>query len=647
MKKIMTTAAALAATALNAGTMLTPWGEKVTSENAWRGYPRPQMVRGDWTNLNGDWDYAITDIEKTDGRPEKWDGKIRVPYALEAPLSGCNGRLLSQHQYLWYTRKLTLDPKPGERILLHFGAVDFRASVYLGHDEVGATPHEGGQLPFTVDLTPYAKKGENTLTVLVWDPTEDFINSRGKQSFKTYACFYTRMSGIWQTVWMETVPEKHIADYDVVTDIDAGTVTLTFKVDGLRYGETEEGEVCILNTETQRHGGGEALSLCASVLKKSTFKPGEPCTIKMPEGFKLWSPETPNLYDFTAKFGKDEIKGYFGMRKFEKRRDGKGIFRFYLNNKPYYVMGTLDQGWWPDGLLTPPSEEAMAFDIKTLKDCGFNTMRKHIKVEPLRYYALCDKMGLLVLQDMPSTTHDARDPFHWQVTKGYSLYRRELQGLVDLLRKVPSIVMWVPYNEGWSQHDPFLTHTTLDFVKKYDPTRLVDGPSGWDDFEGGSTFRREGKGRTTTKHLPSDRCEAADVVDYHAYRGPAMPPVNDRRISFLGEFGGLGHPVAGHIWREYDQGKVLGEKTGNWGYGGIEDTKTPEGLEKTYLGLMQKLGEFAEQGLAGSIYTQTTDVEIEINGLLSYDRKVLKYRADVLKKAHEEVMRRAASAAQK
>jgi len=633
MKKAMMMTGALAAMALQAETMLTPWGEKVTPENAWRDYPRPQMVRANWTNLNGQWDYAITDIGKTDARPEKWDGKILVPYALEAPLSGCNGKLLEPHQYLWYTRKINLDPKPGEKILLHFGAVDFRAIVYLDHDEVGCTPHEGGQLPFTVDLTPYAKKGENTLTVLVWDPTEAHINSRGKQSFKTYACFYTRMSGIWQTVWMETVPEKHIADYDVVPDIDAGTVTLTFKVCGLKYADAgfwgpDKGKVTILKD--------------GKCVASESFLPGEPCTVKMPANFKLWSPESPELYDFSAKFGKDEIRGYFGMRKFEKRKDSKGVLRFFLNNKPYYVMGTLDQGWWPDGLLTPPSEEAMAFDIQTLKKCGFNAMRKHIKVEPLRYYALCDKMGLLLLQDMPSTSHNADDPFRWEVTKGYDLYRRELKGLVDLLRKVPSIVIWVPYNEGWSQHDPVLTHTTLDFVKKYDPTRLVDAPSGWCDFEGGSTFQRDKKGRITTKHLPAGKCEASDIVDFHAYRGPAMPAVNDRRVSFLGEFGGLGHPVAGHIWREFDQGKVLGEKTCSWGYGGIEDTKTREGLEKTYLGLMDKLGNLAEQGLAGSIYTQTTDVEIEINGLLTYDRKVLKYDPAVLKAAHERVIKRAA-----
>ena len=234
-----------AAETAKAGPMLTPWGEKVTSENAWRGYPRPQMARANWTCLNGDWDYAITAITNTPGRPVKWDGRIRVPFALEAPLSGCGGRLLEPDEYLWYTREIDLDPKPGERILLHFGAVDFRAIVYLGHDEVAL--HEGGQLPFTADLTPFAKKGANTLTVLVWDPTEDFIQSRGKQAFKTHACFYTRSSGITQTVWLETVPETYIADYDVTTDIDKGEVSLKFKIEGTEGKERTEGTVEIEN----------------------------------------------------------------------------------------------------------------------------------------------------------------------------------------------------------------------------------------------------------------------------------------------------------------------------------------------------------------------------------------------------------------
>ena len=616
-----------AAETAKAEPMLTSWGEKVTSENAWRGYPRPQMERADWTCLNGDWDYAITAITNTAARPTEWIGRIRVPFALEAPLSGCGGRLLEPDEYLWYTRMIDLDPKPGERILLHFGAVDFRAIVYLGHDEVAL--HEGGQLPFTADLTPFAKKGANTLTVLVWDPTEDFIQSRGKQAFKTHACFYTRSSGITQTVWLETVPETYIADYDVTTDIDKGEVTIEFKVKSGKCKVGEWGTIEIEDSASSR--------LCV----KKPFTPNEPVTVKLPAPVALWSPESPALYRFTARFGEDEIKGYFAMRKFEKRKDAKGVLRFFLNNEPYYVMATLDQGWWPDGLLTPPSDEAMAFDIQTLKDCGFNAMRKHIKVEPLRYYALCDSLGMLVLQDMPSSAHGWRDMYNPIMTRAYGMYRAELRDMIDHLRKVPSIVMWVPYNEGWSQPDWHLTHTTLDFVRRYDPSRLVCGPSGHNDFEGGIVVGRPGEKRKRgTKHLPQGECEAADVVDVHAYRGPAMPEVNDRRIAFLGEFGGLGHCVEGHYWADFDQGLAAGSKKRVYAYGGMKDTATREGLQKTYLNLVERLGEFAEKGLSGSVYTQTTDIEHEINGLMTYDRKVLKYDPAVLRAAHEAVIRK-------
>ena len=644
MREILTFASLCAALAVSASNMMTPWGEKVTSENAWRGYPRPQMVRKNWTCLNGDWDYAIDAITNALALPGKVDGKIRVPFALESPLSGCGGRLLAPDEYLWYTRDVELDPKPDERILLHFGAVDYRAVVYLGHDEVAV--HDGGNLPFTADITPYAKRGVNRLSVLVWDPTEDFVQARGKQAFKSHACFYTRSSGIIQTVWLETVPETYIADYCVTTDIDKGEVTLTFRGMGNVSPERSEPRKRSLEGWERETGNGEKGTveiLCGSAPLRETFIPGIPCTIRLPAPVALWSPEDPNLYSFTARYGADEIKGYFGMRKFEKRKDAKGVWRFFLNNRPYYVMATLDQGWWPDGLLTPPSEEAMAFDIQTLKDCGFNAMRKHIKVEPLRYYALCDRLGLLVLQDMPCTSFDAQATYKAESVKGYGLFREELKGMIDLLRKVPSIVMWIPYNEGWGQHDPLLTHTTLDFVKRYDPTRLVDGPSGWNDFEGGE--RRNPKGYRVepilwkTAHQPESECEASDIVDLHRYRGPVMPEVNSRRVSFLGEFGGLGHPVDGHLWDTSPK-----DARGNWGYGGIEDTKTREGLEKTYLGLMDKLGELAEAGLAGSVYTQTTDVEIEINGLLTYDRKVLKHNPEVLRKAHAEVIRRALDA---
>ena len=374
--------AAMAAVTMGAGAyapakspLMTEWGEKITPENAWREYPRPQMVRDNWVNLNGEWDYAITSVTNTPGRPEKWDGKILVPFALESALSGV-GKLLEPDQFLWYTRKIQVEKRGGERILLHFGAVDFRTMVFIGHKEVTDVPHEGGQNPFTLDITDYVVDGENDLTVCVWDPTENFVNSRGKQSFVPKGCFYTRVSGIWQTVWMETVPAQHIEGYKVVADIDKGTVAFDFAVSGLGDGEVE---VTVFDAEGREVADEEA-------------DLGERLTVEMPKGFRLWSPEDPYLYTFTAKCGKDEIRGYFGMRKFEKRKDANGVLRFFLNDKPFYVMATLDQGWWPDGLLTPPSEEAMAFDIQTLKDCGFNTMRKHIKVEPLRYYYLCDKM---------------------------------------------------------------------------------------------------------------------------------------------------------------------------------------------------------------------------------------------------------------
>ena len=595
--------------------LMTVWGEKMTPETAWRDYPRPQMVRDNWVNLNGEWDYAITAVTNTPGCPKNWDGKILVPFPLESSLSGV-GRKLEPDHFLWYRRKIKVEKICGERILLHFGGVDFRTMVFIGHTEVTDVPHEGGQNPWTVDVTDFVQDGENELVVCVWDPTEDFVNSRGKQSFKPSGCFYTRVSGIWQTVWMERVPETYIRGYKVVTDIDSSTVRFDFDV------KREEGIGKREGVEVKIHG----LSSDQQIVRTT----GHVVEVKIPNA-KLWSPEEPNLYRFTAKYGKDMISGYFGMRKFEKRKDAKGVLRFYLNNKPYYVMATLDQGWWPDGLLTPPSEEAMAFDIQTLKDCGFNTMRKHIKVEPLRYYALCDKMGLLVIQDLPSGSGDWADPMKAKTVARYGLERQEMKEMMDALQAVPSIVMWNPYNEGWSQPGEFLTHAMLDFTRRYDPTRLVNGPSGCFDWEGGHLLPKgwAWTNRVETAHRPQGVCEAADTVDMHLYRGPAMFAVNDRRVSFLGEFGGLGHPVEGHLWKE---------ATGSWGYGGIEDTKTREGLEKAYLGLVEQLADLAKKGLGGSVYTQTTDVEIEINGLMTYDRKVLKFRPDVLAAAHKDVI---------
>jgi len=606
---------------LVAAAMMTAFGEKVTSENCWRDYPRPQLERDGWTCLNGDWDYAVTSVTNTPGRPTKWDGKIRVPYAIESALSGV-GRLLEPDEFLWYTRTIVCVPKKGRRILLHFDGVDYRTMVFIGHREVTDVPHEGAHDPFTLDITDFVTTGENELTVCTWDPTgrraeNAHFNSRGKQDLVPRGCFYTRCSGIWQSVWMETVSESYVADYTVVPDIDAGTATFTFEIAGRERDKDVKVKVFDADGKTIAQAKGDA---------------DKPLVVQMPEDFKLWSPETPNLYSFAAKYEHDSFSGYFAMRKIEKRKDAKGFLRFFLNNKPYFLLGTLDQGWWPDGLLTPPSEEAMAYDIRTLKDCGFNMMRKHIKVEPRRYYALCDKLGLLVIQDLPCFNGIPSSPYDWKTVIGYGMQRQELKAMIATLKNAPSIIGWLAYNEGWSQPGQFLTHSTFDWIRRADPSRLVFGPSGYCDFEGGSPHSLNGSPdcEWPWKHLPMGQCEAADTVDMHAYRGPGMPPANERRISFLGEFGGLGHPVDGHLWKKAE---------GSWGYGGIEDTKTREGLEEAYLALMSQVEADVAKGLSGSVYTQTTDVEIEINGLLTYDRKVLKYNPAVLRAAHEKICR--------
>lgn len=593
--------------------MMTPWGEKVTPENAWRSYPRPQMVRSQWTNLNGIWEYAITS-NATWTSVSPWDkyekcgelvqsGEILVPFAVETPLSGV-GRLLEPGEFLWYRRNLNVKKEKGKRILLNFGAVDFRCQVFIGHAEVTDVPHEGGLVPFSVDVTDYVQDGDNELILCVWDPTSNSLGAAGKQVFKPHGCIYTRMSGVWQTVWTETVPECRIENYKVVTDIDKGTVAIDFTFAGARTKN----------------------DVTVTVDGVGTFTGCDRVTVKMPAGFKLWSPEAPNLYTFTAKYGDDSIKGYFGMRKFEKRADANGTLRFFLNNKPYFILGPLDQGWWPDGFLTPPSEEAIVFDLKTLKDLGCNMLRKHMKDEPALYYYLCDTMGLIVVQDMAAGGGDRN--------LRYGFFRRELKDMIDYLYNFPSIVMWVPFNENWGcQPGEFLTHNALDWVRRYDPTRLVDGPSGWDDYEGGACHRVMKPGekpeRVLTNHKPAGQCEAADAVDMHFYRGPGMFPVNPRRVSFLGEYGGLGQKIPGHIWKD---------SADSWGYGGTDDTDTKEGLTKVYLSLMDNLASLAFKGLGGAVYTQTSDVELEINGYLTYDRKVLKFDAEKLAKAHRKVI---------
>ncbi len=604
----------------NQTVMMTEWGAKVTPENAWREYPRPQMVRENWTNLNGLWKYTVTDnADVFVETPSVWRGDILVPFPIESALSGVGkGFVLEPTNTLWYTRTFTATQRRGERTLLHFEQVDFRAMVFVNGREAGI-PHEGGQVPFTYDITDYVNSGENVLTVAVWDPTDMFHASRGKQASNPRGIWYTRTSGIGGTVWLETVPSTYVTDYRVTTDIDRGTVSVTVM---------GEGNLASADVELKVMKEGR---LVATGEVKTW---GAPVTMKLAGDVKLWSVEDPQLYDLIIDLEDDEadthdiVKGYFGMRKVERRKDAKGAWHFYVNNKPCFLLGTLDQGWWPDGLLTPPSDEAMAFDILALKKMGYNCMRKHIKVEPRRYYYLCDKLGLMVLQDMPSGSGDP--------TTRYGFYRRELKEMMDALYNVPSIVMWVPYNEAWGQPDAFRTVSTLRWVKAYDPTRLLDGPSGYSDYEGGAAgcYGHSVRERATLKIYP-ELPSATDAVDQHDYaHRPKLLDLPKYRALFLGEFGGIGCRVPGHLWTDHA-----------WGYNGSGKNTDRAKTQGEFIALMEHIATLAEtKNLAGAIYTQTTDVEREINGLITYDRKVVKFDEAAVKAVHDKVFKKAAIA---
>ena len=595
--------------AMLAAAMMTAFGEKVTAENAWREYPRPQMVRDGWTCFNGTWNYTIVSNDVDGIVRNVAAGKILVPFPIESALSGV-GRLTAADEMIEYRRAFDAEPVAGRRLILRFDGVDFRAQVFVNGVEAGV-PHEGAQTGFSYDVTDLVRKGSNDLLVRVWDPTEGFVNSLGKQSLDPKGCFYTRVSGIWKTVWLESVPETWIERFNAVPDIDSGKVGFVFEVNG----EEPRAEV---EVEVKDSDG--------KVVARGKGRGGRRFEIAMPKGFRLWSPEEPNLYRFAAQCGEDRVDGYFAMRKFSKAKDKNGVLRFFLNNQPYFIIGTLDQGWWPDGLLTPPSEEAMEYDIATLKRCGYNMMRKHIKVEPLRYYALCDKLGLLVLQDMPSG--DGTKLFDFaHANVAYGSVRREWKGIMDELMAVPSIVMWIPYNEQWTQPCDVLTADTLRWTREYDPShRLVNGPSGWRDFEGGDKSH-DAKDRAWTKFPAEGEPVSCDSVDRHDYNfRPTMHATNPGRVSFLGEYGGIGCRVAGHLWTD-----------NAWGYGGTGGDTNRVEVQQKYIDLSAHVAELAKKGLGGAVYTQTTDVEGEINGIMTYDRKVLKFDPAAIKKAHDEI----------
>lgn len=571
--------------------IMTTWGEKVTPENAWTEYPRPQLKRGEWKNLNGMWDYAI--VSKEAARPRDFQGEILVPFAVESALSGV-GKILQPDQKIWYRKTFEL-PKEwnGQNILLHFQAVDWETTVWVNGKQIGI--HKGGSTAFSYDITKYLGKGVQEVIVSVWDPTDTDSQARGKQVLDPRGIWYTPVSGIWQTVWLEPVNKIHINSIYPVADIDKGQVTLHTELSGAKGGET-------LNVKV--------FDADQIVLDKNHPVSGE-IVLDIPEP-KLWTPESPALYRLEVSLQKnnrvyDEVDSYFAMRKISMVKDGQGFQRIQLNNKTVFQYGTLDQGWWPDGLLTPPSAEAMRYDMEVLKDMGFNMLRKHIKVEPWLYYYYADSLGLLVWQDMVSgfeTAKRSEQHVNWNASHDWDRPREsavqweyELKTMIDQLKFFPSIVTWVIFNEGWGQYD---TKRVVDWSMEYDKTRLIDGVSGWTDRECGH------------------------MIDVHQYPGPGMEPAeqNPGRVVVLGEFGGLGLPVEQHLWNPSMR---------NWGYRTYGSTAD---LIKEYTKLMHNLYPLRYNGLSAAVYTQTTDVEGEVNGLMTYDRKVIKMDPGLLRILH-------------
>ncbi|HPV39093.1 MAG TPA: glycoside hydrolase family 2 TIM barrel-domain containing protein [Candidatus Hydrogenedentes bacterium] len=567
------------------GQLMTRWAKDVSPGNVWPEYPRPQMTRDQWQNLNGLWDYAITP-STADSRPAAWEGQILVPFAIESALSGVK-KAVQPDQTLWYRRTFPASGNlDGQRLLLHFNAVDWECAVFVNGTFCGR--HQGGYDPFYFDITgALVPQGDQELVVAVWDPSDKGYQPRGKQILEPQGIWYTAVTGIWQSVWLEPVPRAHIRNLALTPDIDKGVLRLSATVDGAAPGD----EIVAVALDG------------AAPVAGSAGQPGAPFEIPI-ENAKLWSPDSPFLYNLTVSLTRggqtlDEVQSYFGMRKIAVAKDDRGINRLVLNNQVLFQLGPLDQGWWPDGLYTAPTDEALRYDVETTRAMGFNMARKHVKIEPLRWYYHCDRLGLLVWQDMPSG--DAyighNDPDIERTAQSAHNYYRELGELVRDFGNHPSIIMWVPFNEGWGQ---FQTNEVTAWLKQLDPSRLVNQTSGWAD-RGGS-----------------------DVYDKHSYPGPDMFPIQDHRASVLGEFGGLGWPVEGHLW--WDKR--------NWGYRTYQDR---EALAGHYEQLIRRLRYLIHDGLAAAVYTQTTDVEGEVNGLMTYDRELVKLGVDWLNTVNSAV----------
>ena len=551
--------------------LMTRWADNVSpAQVKKRPYPRPAMRRShsQWQTLNGLWDYAIAGAGREEP-PGSYDGDILVPFAVESALSGVMERV-GADRALWYRRTFETPDgwSEGERLLLHFGAVDWDATVYLNGEQVGR--HKGGFDPFTIDITDALREGDRQeLMLRVHDPTDVGNQPRGKQVKEPGGIYYTPVTGIWQTVWLEPVPAASIRDLRVTPDLEGQTLTVSAE------GRRTSGGNYQLEAVARERGGGAVVGRASNTL-------GEDVTLSIDDP-RAWHPDDPYLYDLEVRLTRggeavDAVDSYFGMRDIGIAEGPDGESRIMLNGEFVFQVGPLDQGYWPDGLYTAPTDEALAYDLKATKRMGFNTSRKHVKVEPRRWYYLADSLGVLVWQDMPNADNETPE--------SKRQFERELEELVDDFYNYPSIIAWVIFNEGWGQFDAVrLTNKT----EAQDPSRLAVDVSGW---------QTQGAG---------------DVIDVHRYQGPVEVPPQGGRASLVGEFGGLGLPIESHLWKEGS----------NWGYEGTFETRA--GFLEAYEQRMKRLWHSKETAhMSGGIYTQITDVEVEVNGLMTYDRDITK-----------------------
>jgi len=554
------------------GRIMTRWARELSPSNVHPDYPRPQMKREEWMTLNGLWEYAIR--PESESLTEQYDGPILVPFPVESALSGVQ-KPVGKENRLWYRRTFKI-PKgwSKKRILIHFEAADWETTVWVNGREIGT--HRGGYDPFCFDVTDHLKKrGTQEIVLSVWDPINEGTQPRGKQVKEPKGIWYTSVTGIWRSVWLEPVSQTYIQSLKIIPDIDDEEVRITAQCadNAMEYQvELEVKEEGAIKSQAKGMAGRE-LSLPV-------------------EAPRMWAPDSPFLYDLkiVLRDGQDRevdaISSYFGMRKISLGEDDEGLKRLFLNNNPLFMIGPLDQGWWPDGLYTAPTDEALRYDIEMTKTLGMNMLRKHVKIEPRRFYYWCDKLGVIVWQDMPNgDVHIGRQDNDLQRSpESAQQFELEMERMIHTLYNHPSIVMWVPFNEGWGQYN---TNRIVEWIKELDSTRLVDNASGWAD---------RGVG---------------DVHDIHSYPGPDVSSNEPNRAAVLGEFGGLGLPIKGHIWQDKK----------NWGYRSFENA---EDLTHAYIELIEKLKGLIKGGLSAAVYTQTTDVEIEVNGLMTYDRAIIK-----------------------